>query len=185
MPAREPQDVHRRFVESFNAGDIDALMTLYEPNAAIIPQPGQLVAGADGVRGVLTQFLALKGTITIDTRTVAQAGELALLHSDWALKGTGPEGQPIELSGTRLGFGLNVLVRNPNCSMKPGLVTARPTLVCSRPPIGATFCESENRQVSSSLNGSLKSCRTADEIVVPVASRSSTYSPPTPVEVRP
>ena len=57
-------------------------------------------------------------------------------------------------------------------------------LVCSRPPIGATFCDSEKRQVSSSLNGSLKSCRTAEEIVVPVASRSSTYSPPTPVVVR-
>src|SRR5262245_55036478 len=99
MPTPEPQDVHRRFVESFNAGDLDALMTLYESGAVIIPQPGQLVAGADGVRGVLAQFLALKGTITIDTRTVAPAGELALLHSDWALTGTGPDGQPIQLSG--------------------------------------------------------------------------------------
>src|SRR5262245_54117220 len=99
MPAREPQDVHRRFVESFNAGDLDALMTLYEPGAVIIPEPGQLVAGADGVRGVLGQFLALKGTIAIDTRSVAQAGELALLHSDWRLTGTSPEGQPLELSG--------------------------------------------------------------------------------------
>jgi uncharacterized protein (TIGR02246 family) len=93
MPAREPQDVHRRFVESFNAGDLDALMALYEPSAAMIPEPGKLVSGADAIRSVLTQFLALKGTIALNTRTVAQAGELALLHGEWTLRGTGSDGR--------------------------------------------------------------------------------------------
>ena len=53
-----------------------------------------------------------------------------------------------------------VSCEKPNCSMKLGLVTPRPMLACARPPMGMNFCDAVTRYVSSSLNGSLKSCRT-------------------------
>ena len=42
MPATTPQQIHRLFEEMFNAGDIDGLMTLYEPDSALVPQPGNV-----------------------------------------------------------------------------------------------------------------------------------------------
>ena len=48
---------------------------------------------------MLTQFLGLKGTIRLETKTVVQVGELALLHNEWALEGTGADGQPVALAG--------------------------------------------------------------------------------------
>ena len=99
MPARSPEQIQPLFREAFNAGDIDALMALYEPGASIEPEPGQLVEGAEGVREVLKGFLALKGAFTFDTKKVVQTGDLALLHGYWSLAGTGPDGSPVNLSG--------------------------------------------------------------------------------------
>ena len=99
MPAREPKEVHRLFVDAYNAGDLDGLMALYEQDAAVVPEPGQIVMGTEGIRNVLTGFLALKGKIAINTSTVVPADELALLHGEWTLQGTGPDGNAVELAG--------------------------------------------------------------------------------------
>ena len=39
MPATEPEQIHGMFEQAFTAGDIEALMALYEPDAALVPQP--------------------------------------------------------------------------------------------------------------------------------------------------
>jgi ketosteroid isomerase-like protein len=41
MPAHTPAEVHKLFTQYFTAGDIDALASLYEPTAVLLPQPGQ------------------------------------------------------------------------------------------------------------------------------------------------
>jgi ketosteroid isomerase-like protein len=100
MPATTPEQIHRLFQDRFNAGDLDGLMALYEPGAAIIPQPGQLVAGAEGIRDALAQLLALKGSITLDTKLVVTVGDLAYMSNTWSLRGTGPDGNPVALGAT-------------------------------------------------------------------------------------
>ena len=49
LPAREPEQLHGLFEHAFNAGDIEALMALYEPDAALIPQPGVTVEGSAAI----------------------------------------------------------------------------------------------------------------------------------------
>jgi ketosteroid isomerase-like protein len=46
------------FEEAFNAGDLDGLMELYEPDAALIAQPGSLANGSEQTRAALQGFLA-------------------------------------------------------------------------------------------------------------------------------
>jgi ketosteroid isomerase-like protein len=41
MPATEPEQIHGRFEQAFNAGDIEALVALYEPDAALVPAAGR------------------------------------------------------------------------------------------------------------------------------------------------
>jgi SnoaL-like protein len=50
--------MHRLFEEAFNAGDLDALMELYEPDAALIAQPGSVAHGGEQARAALQGFLA-------------------------------------------------------------------------------------------------------------------------------
>jgi uncharacterized protein (TIGR02246 family) len=100
MPATTPEQIHRLFEEAFNAGDLDALMELYEPDAALIAQPGSVAQGGDQARAALQGFLALKGGITLDTKLVVTVGELAYLSNSWSLHGTGPDGNPVVLGAT-------------------------------------------------------------------------------------
>jgi uncharacterized protein (TIGR02246 family) len=100
MPARTPEQIHRLFEEAFNAGDLDRLMELYEPDAALIAQPGSVAHGNEQARAALEGFLALKGRITLDTRLVVTVGDLAYLSNTWSLSGTGPDGNPVVLGAT-------------------------------------------------------------------------------------
>ena len=88
------------FEDRFNAADLDGLMELYEPEAALIAQPSSIAHGTDQARAALQGFLALKGRITLDTKLVVTVGELAYLANSWSLTGTGPDGNPVILGAT-------------------------------------------------------------------------------------
>jgi ketosteroid isomerase-like protein len=93
--------MHRLFEQGFNAGDIDALMALYEPESALIPQPGTVVEGPAAIRESLVWFLDRRGRITLDTKLVVRVGDLAFLANRWSLTGgTMPDGSPAELGAT-------------------------------------------------------------------------------------
>jgi len=99
MPVRSLDEFHPTFVAAFNAGDEDALMALYESEAALVPEPGQVVTGTEQIRAALQQFLALQGQFRLAAKHVVQTGDLALLISDWAVTGTGPDGKPLDVGG--------------------------------------------------------------------------------------
>ena len=100
MAARRPEELDRLFAQALNAGDLDALLALYEPNAALAPQPGQVVAGTQSIREALQAFIAMKPTLTmLETKTIMQTGEIALTSAKWHLTGTGPDGSPVTMDG--------------------------------------------------------------------------------------
>jgi uncharacterized protein (TIGR02246 family) len=87
------------FASTLNAGDLDGLAGLYEPQAALSPQPGTVVTGARAIREALSGFVAAKVHITLDTKILAHANDVALMTSKWDLSATGPDGKPMKLSG--------------------------------------------------------------------------------------
>jgi ketosteroid isomerase-like protein len=100
MPATTPEQIHQLFENRFNAGDLDGLMELYEPDVALIAQPGSVANGIDQARAALQGFLSLKGRITLDTKLVVTVDELAYLSNTWSLHGTDPDGNPVTLGAT-------------------------------------------------------------------------------------
>ena len=93
-------DIHPIFEAAFNAGDLDALVSLYEPNALLIPAPGQLARGKHEIRSALEAFLAGRPTINIQPVACFETPEgIALTHGKWTIRGTGPDAQPFEMSG--------------------------------------------------------------------------------------
>src|SRR4051812_41113436 len=80
---------------------IDVLMSLYEPEAALIPQPGTVAEGTAAIRDSLRWFLDRGGQITVDTTLVLRVGDLALLANRWSLTGAAmPGGSPAALGAT-------------------------------------------------------------------------------------
>jgi uncharacterized protein (TIGR02246 family) len=99
MPAHRPEEVHTLFAEYFSAGDMDGVISLYERDAALMPQPGQTVHGVQAIREGLSAFMALKEEFEMLPVKAIQTNDLAILFSKWTLKGTGPDGNPVELRG--------------------------------------------------------------------------------------
>jgi uncharacterized protein (TIGR02246 family) len=99
MSAQSPEEIHRAFTAAFNAGDMAALLDLYEPDASIAPAPGEIVTGLEAIREALAGFLALNGQMSIETLRVIPSGDVALLHGMWLLTGASPDGSPLELAG--------------------------------------------------------------------------------------
>jgi uncharacterized protein (TIGR02246 family) len=99
MPARNPEDVDRLFGEALNAGNVDALVALYEPGASLTPSPGQRVNGHAAIRDALAQFIGARARMSIVPKVLAQAGDVALVSARWEVSMTGPDGKPAQLSG--------------------------------------------------------------------------------------
>src|SRR5436305_1033799 len=81
MAARNPEDLDRLFAGALNTGNIEELMTLYEPQASLMASPGKVVAGSDAIREALSDFIAGKPTMSLSTwddvkEVVAGAGGL-------------------------------------------------------------------------------------------------------------
>ena len=92
MAARRPEEVDQLFVQAFSAGDLEALVALYEPGAALVQQSGQVAAGNEAIRGALQGLLTLCGEFSFELKS-------ALVRSDWSLVGTAPGGCLVNLSG--------------------------------------------------------------------------------------
>jgi uncharacterized protein (TIGR02246 family) len=84
-------DIHRLVQDAFNAGDTDALVALYEEDAAMATSDGTFVKGRDAIREQWSGFVALGGNIQMSTRYAVVVGETALLSNEWNFTGAGME----------------------------------------------------------------------------------------------
>jgi ketosteroid isomerase-like protein len=79
VPAVEPEDLERLYVERVNAGDVEGLVALYEPDAAMAVQPGRVAVGSEAIRQVFKDFVASGAKLTLgDQQPSLRVGDLAL-----------------------------------------------------------------------------------------------------------
>lgn len=78
-PAREPVDLSWLFLDRANAGDVEGLVALHEPDAVLALPTGEVARGADAIRKAYMQLLAGRPSFSAcDQRSLLVAGELAL-----------------------------------------------------------------------------------------------------------
>jgi|SRR5436190_9963182 len=94
-----PEQVLDSIVHGINTGNLDALMALYEPEAAFAAQPGNLAHGLPGVHASLAAFIGMQGTLDLTVTRVLEASDLALVAGEWSFTGAGPDGEPVKLTG--------------------------------------------------------------------------------------
>jgi ketosteroid isomerase-like protein len=81
-PAKVPNDLEKYFVERANAGNIDGLVALYEPNAIVAYGDGETAIGLKEIRDFFVEFLADRPKLDPSIQAGALcSGDLALTSS--------------------------------------------------------------------------------------------------------
>jgi ketosteroid isomerase-like protein len=90
MGARTPEEICRLFQRYMAEGDLDAVLTLYDPEAVFLNQAGEVKTRAHGLREELAPMAASKPSLEFDLKQVVRAGDLALMHAVWTITGEQP-----------------------------------------------------------------------------------------------
>ena len=101
MLVRSPDELYKQFRAAFSRGPagLDDLVSLYEPDARFVPRPGEVVAGTEAIRRAYKELLEVRPQLTVEAKVVIPAGDLVLSCNKWTMKGTGADGEPVEITG--------------------------------------------------------------------------------------
>src|SRR5215470_1717902 len=98
MSTATPEQVLESIVTGINSGNLEGLMPLYESSAAFATEPGSLAHRMQGIRGALSGFIAMNGVLDLEVTRVLEVDDLALVIGIWSFNGTGPDGEPVQLT---------------------------------------------------------------------------------------
>ena len=92
------EDAGRAFQDIFNAGDVDGLVSLFDPEAVLVPAFGRVAMGSDALRELFTNIIMTGARFAIvEVFDVHRAGDIALATIEWKVDGAGPDGDPITI----------------------------------------------------------------------------------------
>jgi len=65
------------------AGDIESLLSIYDPEVAFLSQSREVRNGKQEMRKELAPLAAAKANFDFDITQVVQSGDIALIHTKW------------------------------------------------------------------------------------------------------
>jgi uncharacterized protein (TIGR02246 family) len=100
MAARTPEDLDRLFTEHMAAGDVDAIVALYEPGGVLVSAEGVPTIGHAAIRAALARLAAMRPQMTMNVRRVVRtADDLAVVYNDWKMAAVDPNGREVTMAG--------------------------------------------------------------------------------------
>jgi ketosteroid isomerase-like protein len=83
MSPHKPETWPRLFEQRLNAGDLDAVMALYEPEARFVARSSETIVGHDEIRKVLASMIAVETRLYSRVVNEVIVGDIALLYTDF------------------------------------------------------------------------------------------------------
>lgn len=106
--AETPEEVARLFTEYLQAGDLDGLVSLYEPNAHFVAARGLLLVGTVAIREALRQMIDSGARLWLEPCNIRRVDDLALVSNIATVTEATPEAKPVTSTTTE------ILRRQPN-----------------------------------------------------------------------
>ena len=113
LPDR-PEDWPRVFEQHLNAGDLEAVMALYEPEARFVAKSGETLIGRDRIRKVVGGLIEAQARLSSRVVKAVTVGDIAQLYTDF-------EGTMNDDSGKRVTIrqkAIEILRRQPDGTWK-------------------------------------------------------------------
>jgi len=104
MPAHKPEECDILIDQALKNRDLDAAVALYEPNATLVLDAGEVAIGKAAIREALKGFLAFDEVRFTREISAIQSGDgdLAMLRGAWRATSTGPDGKSVTVTGNNV-----------------------------------------------------------------------------------
>jgi ketosteroid isomerase-like protein len=89
MSAKSPEEIRHLFKQYMAEGDIDSVLSVYDPEAVFLNRSGEVKKG-EALRQELAPFAAVKATFDFNIKQVVQSGDIALMHTEWKVSSPEP-----------------------------------------------------------------------------------------------
>ncbi|MGC4101312.1 YybH family protein [Ferruginibacter sp.] len=109
LPKRA-EDAHTTLAAAFNTGDVATVMSMYDVNGIIVPEPGKPVSGTEQFAAAIKAILSIKGKMEIKTVYCLQTGDIAVGRSEWSIT----DGDDVKISAK----GVEVMKRQTDGTWK-------------------------------------------------------------------
>jgi uncharacterized protein (TIGR02246 family) len=93
----DPEDWPSVFAQHLNAGNLDKVMSLYEPDARFVAPSGETLIGRDRIRQVIAGLIQSKTKFQGRVLRKTRIDDLALLYTDFEVTSTDGTGKTVEL----------------------------------------------------------------------------------------
>jgi ketosteroid isomerase-like protein len=93
MPAKSPEEICHLFKQYVAAGDIDAILEIYDHEVVFLNQAGEERKGREALRQEIAAFVAKKTIFDFNIKQIIQAGDIALMHTEWKVPALGQMSQ--------------------------------------------------------------------------------------------
>jgi ketosteroid isomerase-like protein len=87
MPAYRPEEICALFREAMGRGDLEGVLSLYDPEAVFLNQSCHATGSREELRAELTPLVDAKAVFDYTIKQVVQAGDIALMHTLWEVSG--------------------------------------------------------------------------------------------------
>ena len=109
LPKRA-EDAHATLAAAFNTGDVDTVLSMYDYDGIIVPEPGKPVSGKAKFEEAIKAILSVKGRMEIKTVYCLQAGDVAIGRSEWNIT----DGTEVKVSAK----GIELMKQQPDGTWK-------------------------------------------------------------------
>ena len=114
MLPRDPEDWPSVFAQHLNAGDLEKVLSLYEPEARFVAPSGETLVGLDRIGEVIAALIRSNTKMKGRVLRVTRIDDLAVLYTDFDGTTNDASGKKIELSSRAI----EVLRRQPDGTWK-------------------------------------------------------------------
>jgi len=95
MQPRTPDEWPGVFEERLARGDVEGLLALYDPDARFVTPSGEVIAGREPIRAVLTGLVRAKARMRSRVQRAVAVGDVAILYTDF-------DGTALDAAGARV-----------------------------------------------------------------------------------
>jgi uncharacterized protein (TIGR02246 family) len=96
VPTR-PEELHPALTAAYNAGDLEGMLALYDPQATFVIKPGRVTDGPAELRTALRRLIETRGRLTVRPDSFVRSHDVVLVLGNYTHTGHRRTGTPFAI----------------------------------------------------------------------------------------